>query len=65
MTDTQYLEWIAEHLVMFRPAFSSAYMEYVDNAGFEQTLNHVTPNNFGDDTVALLKECIDKANESL
>jgi hypothetical protein len=65
MNDTEYLTWIAEHLVMFRPAFSSAYMEYVDDAGFSHSLTHTTPNNLGDNTTALLKECIDKANERL
>jgi len=61
MSDNDYLKWIAEHLVMFRPAFTSAYVEYIDDAGFQQSFYYISPNNLGDDTTALLKECVDES----
>lgn len=35
MTDTEILEWIAEHMVSFRPMFGMATMVYLNDEGVE------------------------------
>lgn len=60
MTDTEIVEWIAEHLVSFRPLFENASMTYINNDGllrdswYESTESN--PSN-----KQLLIGCIEKA----
>jgi hypothetical protein len=65
MSDSDYLKWIAEHMILFRPVLCSAHLEYVDKDGLEQELQYTSPNNVDNNTLQLLKECIDATNEPL
>jgi len=38
MNDTETLNWVAEHVVSFRPQFGTAWMSFVDDEGYEQEI---------------------------
>lgn len=65
MSDTEYLKWIAEHLLYFRPVFNFATMTYLNDSGDakEITFNHPEAEKT---ELEQLKNCIDLAiNEPL
>ena len=71
MNDTELLNWIAEHLVSFRPVFETATMVWIDNDGFEKEIwykaaeDEITGNDIPN--IKLLRGCIEGAlkHESL
>jgi UDP-N-acetyl-D-mannosaminuronic acid transferase (WecB/TagA/CpsF family) len=66
MSDTEILNWVAEHLSSFQPMIESAHMVYIDASGFEQKVQvHVGDTfNRGVPCIDLLKACVLKAIEN-
>jgi hypothetical protein len=67
MTDTEILNWVAEHLSTFSPAFTRAEMRYVNDDGEVRSVNYKAEDQ--DDVTCgdLLRGCILQAikNESV
>ncbi len=61
MTDTEYLKWVAEHVVTFHFGLYTAYLVYIDDLGKEQKTSLEFEQLDEDDTI--LKRLIDKAIE--
>lgn len=61
MTDTEYLKWIAEHLVSFHFGLHYADIKYIDDEGYE----HYAKVEFEqhEEALEIFKRLIDKANE--
>lgn len=61
MNDAQYLEWIAEHMVSFRPNTPNiATMVYCDRSGRELTHTYHDKNDFNPSIVSMLRGAIDQ-----
>lgn len=54
------LEWIAEHMVTFRPVFNSAEMEYIDGEGYGHKVTFLAKMD-GADNMDLLIGCVELA----
>lgn len=67
MNDTELLEWIAEHMVSFRPLFVEATMIYVDDEGNTKEIWYKAAESGDIDCLLLLRGCIKGAllSESL
>jgi len=63
MTAEQKLEWVANHLTLFRPLVDSATMEYINNCGEEYSVTYTSdvPNPTN---LQLLEGCIKKVIEA-
>ena len=61
MNDAQYLEWIAEHMVSFRPNTPNiATMIYIDKSGRELTHTYHDKESFNPPIVTMLRGAIDQ-----
>ena len=61
MNDAQYLEWIAEHMVSFRPNTPNiATMIYVDERGYDKTHTYHSKDDLNPSIVSMLKGAIDQ-----
>lgn len=61
MTDAQYLEWVAEHMVSFRPNTPNiATMIYIEKSGLERKHTYHDKTSFTPTILSMLKGTIDE-----
>ena len=62
MNEFEYLEWIATHLVSFRPMPEMAYITFLDDRGFQHEIT-VGIDSENPSDLEILTKAIDKAVE--
>lgn len=59
MTDTEYLKWVAEHLVSFHFGLHYARVKWISNEGYEYDVDIEFEQN--EEDIVIFKRLVDKA----